>query len=96
MLPLQGLNAAFAPRWQQPEGYQPTVQVPEFNTEQINPMWAKWLDMAGASEPGGLNLKQGSPLGGLKAAQPAPIRLNPKYAKEAIAHANEIAPSSPI
>lgn len=91
MLPIQGLNAAFRPKWQQPEGYQPSVQVPEFTTEQINPMWAPFLDALGASDPGGA--KVGGALGGLEAAAPAPQkRLNPKYSAAAQTHANQIAP----
>lgn len=67
--PLQTLNSAFAPKWQQPQGYQPTVQVPEATLDQTNPIWARALDALGASNPGGIKMNPGT-LGAQQALQP--------------------------
>lgn len=60
MTSLKGLNSAFTPKWTQPDNYQPSVQVPEFTTDQLNPAWAHAFDAAGASEPGGVKMNPGS------------------------------------
>lgn len=62
MFSLRGLNSAFKPTWQMPRGYMPTVQVPEFSTDQLNPMWAQALDAYGASDPGGVRMNPSTAL----------------------------------
>ena len=90
---LRGLHPMFTPQWEQPTEM-PTVRVLDQTLDATNPMWAKALDAYGASDPGGAHLggNMGAAMSGLKQASPEKRRLNLKYAKEAEAHANAVAP----
>lgn len=87
-------NAAFAAPWQAPTTM-PTVRTLNLTTDQMNPMWAKWLDAMGASDPGGTDIKNMSGLPWSDASEDPALSsrvARSKYGKEAIAHANAIAP----
>jgi hypothetical protein len=81
----RNLNAAYAPQWADP-GAPATVDPGPSGDTQFDPFqgtgWDRWLDAAGAKQPGGMNLgsvKGGprehdmlpnSPISGLMGAQP--------------------------